>query len=62
MVGELMDKTLLVNATNTLKGLFSGSGLLKSLFWKAGLRIFAQSTFLKNQSMLFAMGLRSLEA
>ena len=57
-----IDKTLLVNATHNLNGLFSGSGQLKSLFRKAGLRIFAQSTFLKNQSMLFAMGLRSLEA
>ena len=57
-----IDKTLLVNATHNLNGLFSGSGEFKSLFRKAGLRIFAQSTFLKNQSMLFAMGLRNLEA
>ena len=57
-----LDKTLLVNATHNLNGLFSGSGKLKSLFRKTGLRIFSQSTFLKNQSMLFAMGLRNLEA
>ena len=59
---RIIDKTLLVNATHNLNGLFSGSGEFKSLLRKAGLRIFAQSTFLKNQSMLFAMGLRSLEA
>ena len=57
-----IDKNLLVNATHNLNGLFSGSGKFKSLFRKAGLRMFSQSTFLKNQSMLFAMGLRSLEA
>ena len=57
-----MDKTLLVNATHNLNGLFSGSGKFKSLFRKTGLRIFSQSNFLKNQSMLFAMGLRNLEA
>ena len=56
-----MDKTLLVNATHTLNSLFSGSGKFKSLFRKTGLKIFAQSKFLKNQSMLFAMGLKSLE-
>ena len=57
-----IDKTLLVNATHNLNGLFSGSGKLKSLFRKTGLRIFSQSRFLKNQSMLFAMGLKNLEA
>ena len=57
-----LDKTLLVNATHNLNGLFSGSGKFKSLFRKTGLRIFSQSNFLKNQSMLFAMGLRNLEA
>ena len=57
-----MDKTLLVNATHNLNGLFSGSGKFKSLFRKTGLKIFSQSDFLKNQSMLFAMGLRNLEA
>ena len=57
-----IDKTLLVNATHNLNGLFSGSGKFKSLFRKTGLRIFSQSTFLKNQSMLFAMGLWGLEA
>ena len=56
-----MDKTLLVNATHTLNSLFSGSGKFKSLFRKTGLKIFSQSKFLKNQSMLFAMGLKSLE-
>ena len=57
-----MDKTLIVNATHNLNSLFSGSGKFKSLFRKTGLRVFSQSNFLKNQSMLFAMGLRSLEA
>ena len=57
-----IDKTILVNATHNLNGLFSGSGKFKSLFRKTGLRIFSQSTFLKNQSMLFAMGLKNLEA
>ena len=57
-----LDKTLLVNATHNLNGLFSGSGKFKALFRKTGLRIFSQSNFLKNQSMLFAMGLRNLEA
>ena len=57
-----MDKTLLVNATHNLNSLFSGSGKFKSLLRKTGLRIFSQSNFLKNQSMLFAMGLRNLEA
>ncbi len=57
-----MDKTLLVNATHNLNSLFSGSGKFKSLFRKTGLKIFSQSNFLKNQSMLFAMGLRNLEA
>ena len=55
-----LDKTLLVNATHNLNGLFSGSGKFKSLFRKTGLRIFSKSNFLKNQSMLFAMGLRNL--
>ena len=57
-----MDKTLLVNATHNLNGLFSGSGKFKSLFRKTGLKLFSKSNFLKNQSMLFAMGLRNLEA
>ena len=57
-----IDKTLLVNATHNLNRLFSGSGKFKSLLRKTGLRIFSQSNFLKNQSMLFAMGLRNLEA
>ena len=57
-----LDKSLLVSATHNLNGLFSGSGKFKSLFRKTGLRIFSQSNFLKNQSMLFAMGLRNLEA
>ncbi len=57
-----IDKTLLVNSTHNLNSLFSGSGKLKSLFRKTGLRVFSQSNFLKNQSMLFAMGLRNLEA
>ena len=57
-----IDKTLLVNATHNLNSLFSGSGKFISLFRKTGLRIFSQSNFLKNQSMLFAMGLRNLEA
>ena len=56
-----IDKTLLVNATHSLNGLFSGSGKFKSFFRKTGLKIFSQSTFLKNQSMLFAMGLKNLE-
>ncbi len=55
-----IDKTLLVNSTHNLNSLFSGSGRFKSIFRKVGLRIFSQSTFLKNQSMLFAMGLRNL--
>ena len=59
---RIIDKTLLVNATHSLNGLFSGSGKLKSLFRKTGLKIFSKSTLFKNQSMLFAMGLRSLEA
>jgi 2-octaprenyl-6-methoxyphenol hydroxylase len=57
-----IDKSLLVNATHNLNSLFSGSGKFKSLFRKTGLKIFSQSNFLKNQSMLFAMGLKSLEA
>ncbi len=57
-----MDKTLLVNATHNLNSLFSGSGKFKSLFRKTGLKLFSKSNFLKNQSMLFAMGLRNLEA
>ena len=57
-----IDKFLLINATHNLNALFSDSGKLKSLFRKTGLRIFSQSTFLKNQSMLFAMGLKNLEA
>ena len=56
-----IDKTLLVNATHNLNGLFAGSGKFKSLFRKTGLRLFSQSNFLKKQSMLFAMGLKSLE-
>ncbi len=56
-----LDKNLLVGATHNLNKLFSSSNKFKSLFRQVGLKIFSRSKLLKNQSMLFAMGLRNLE-
>ncbi len=58
---RIIDKRLLVFATHNLNMLFSRPGRINSLIRKTGLRLFSKSTFLKNQSMLFAMGLRNLE-
>ena len=55
-----LDKSLLVGATHNLNKLFSSSNKFKSLFRQIGLKIFSRSKLLKNQSMLFAMGLRNL--
>ena len=53
------DKNLLVSATHNLNKLFSSSNKFKSIFRQIGLKIFSRSRLLKNQSMLFAMGLRN---
>jgi len=58
---RFVDKRLLILATHNLNKLFSSSGFLKSLTRKAGLRLFAKSKLLKDQSMLFAMGLKNFE-
>ena len=58
---RIIDKNLLITATHGLNGLFSSSKGFRTIFRKIGLKVFSKSTFLKNQSMLFAMGLRNLE-
>ena len=58
---RVIDKNLLVKSTHNLNKLFSNNLFFLSTMRKMGLRIFNKSTFLKRQSMLFAMGLRSLE-
>ncbi len=58
---RIIDKRLIVLATHNLNMLFSRPGIINSLIRKTGLRLFSKSSFLKNQSMLFAMGLKNLE-
>ena len=56
-----IDKKLLIQSTHNLNLLFSNSSHTISLFRKIGMRIFNKSKFLKEQSMLFAMGLKDFK-
>jgi len=58
---RFLDKNLLVGATHNLNSLFSNNYSSVKFLRKLGLRLFSNSNFLKNQSMLFAMGLRNFE-
>ena len=55
---RFIDKNLLLSATHNLNALFSNKGSVFKIIRKTGLRLFSRSNFLKNQSMLYAMGLR----
>ena len=55
---RFIDKNLLLSATHNLNALFSNERTIFKIMRKAGLRLFSQSNFLKNQSMLYAMGLK----
>ena len=54
-----IDKNILTGATHNLNRFFSNSRKINMLLRRLGLKIFAKSDFLKNQSMFFAMGLRN---
>ena len=56
-----IDKKLLIQSTHNLNLLFSNSSHTISLFRKIGMRIFNKSKFFKEQSMLFAMGLKDFK-
>ena len=56
-----IDKNLLVQSTHYLNKLFSNNLFFLSTLRRIGLRVFNKSRFLKRKSMLFAMGLKSLE-
>ena len=58
---RIIDKKLLIQSTHNLNRLFSNSSITFSLFRKIGMRIFNKSKFLKEQSMLFAMGLKDFK-
>ncbi len=58
---RFLDKTFLVATTHNLNSLFSNSNQFIHFARKLGLKIFSKSNLLKNQSMLFAMGLKNLE-
>ena len=53
-----IDKNLLVSATHNLNALFSNKNIIFKILRKTGLRLFSKSNILKNQSMLYAMGLK----
>ena len=55
---RFIDKNLLLSATHNLNALFSNKSSVFKIIRKTGLRLFSRSNFLKNQSMLYAMGLR----
>ena len=54
---RLIDKKLLIQATHRLNQLFSNNSVVIKAIRKNGLKIFNKSSFLKKQSMMFAMGL-----
>ncbi len=58
---RMIDKNLLVQSTHNLNKLFSNNLLFLSILRKLGMRIFNKSSFLKKQSMLFAMGLSNFD-
>jgi len=58
---RIIDKKLLIQSTHNLNRLFSNNSITFSLFRKIGMRIFNKSKFLKEQSMLFAMGLKDFK-
>ena len=58
---RFIDKTALVSVTHNLNKLFSNNSFTIKLIRRLGLRIFSESNYLKNQSMIYAMGLKNLE-
>ena len=54
---RLVDKKLLIQATHRLNQLFSNNSIVIKAIRENGLKIFNKSSFLKKQSMMFAMGL-----
>ena len=54
---RLIDKKLLIQATHRLNQLFSNNSVVIKAIRENGLKIFNKSSFLKKQSMMFAMGL-----
>ena len=58
---RLIDKKLLIQATHRLNQLFSNNSVVIKAIRENGLRIFNKSSFLKKQSMMFAMGLMKFD-
>ena len=58
---RLIDKKLLIQATHRLNQLFSNNSVVIKAIRKNGLKIFNKSSFLKKQSMMFAMGLMKFD-
>ena len=58
---RLIDKKLLIQATHRLNQLFSNNSIVIKVIRENGLKIFNKSSFLKKQSMMFAMGLMKFD-
>ena len=58
---RLIDKKLLIQATHRLNQLFSNNSIVIKAIRENGLKIFNKSSFLKKQSMMFAMGLMKFD-
>ena len=58
---RLIDKKLLIQATHRLNQLFSNNSVVIKAIRENGLKIFNKSSFLKKQSMMFAMGLMKFD-
>ena len=58
---RLVDKKLLIQATHRLNQLFSNNSIVIKAIRENGLKIFNKSSFLKKQSMMFAMGLMKFD-
>ena len=58
---RFIDKNLLIKSTHGLNKLFSNNSFIIGKLREGGLKIFNKSNFLKKQSMLFAMGLRTFD-
>ena len=58
---RFMDKKILIGATHNLNRLFSNSNKVSMSLRRVGIQLVSKSDFFKNQSMLFAMGLRNFE-
>ena len=58
---RFMDKNILIGATHNLNRLFSNSNRISMSLRRLGIQLVSKSDFFKNQSMLFAMGLRNFE-